>query len=166
MKPSLMLVSSFRSSGEVARPDCLTTFAFDGAVSSVSTVHFGFPEPVCVPVQPSGVEPVRLLSKPIAWFDMSFISSSKNVAAIIAQRACSWRMSISFDVTVERQLTSAPSFKKPHRTLDCLPGKMSACHVSGIEAGVTQRRGRLTSDMKAIDAECDDRFGLRQGTDP
>ena len=58
MKPSLMLVSFFRSSGKVARPDCLTTFAFDGAVSSLSTVHFGLPDPVSVAVHPSGAEPV------------------------------------------------------------------------------------------------------------
>jgi hypothetical protein len=38
-KPSLMLVSFFRSSGKVARPDCLSTFDFEGAVSSLSTVH-------------------------------------------------------------------------------------------------------------------------------
>jgi len=82
-----MLLSSFRSSGKVARPDCLTTPRFDGAVWSLSTVHFGSPEPVRVDVQPSGAAPIRLLSKLTAWFDMSFISSRKNVAAIMARRA-------------------------------------------------------------------------------
>jgi hypothetical protein len=44
----------------------LSTFDFDGAVSSLSTVHFGSPDPVRVEVQPSGAAPVCVLSKPIA----------------------------------------------------------------------------------------------------
>ena len=31
------------------------------------------------------------------------------------------------------------SFKQLHRTLDCLPGIMSACHVAGVKPGVAQR---------------------------
>src|SRR6267154_6852339 len=91
-KPSLMLLSFFRSSGYVARPDCLSTVNFDGAVRSLSTVHFGSPDPVRVDVQPSGVVPIRVLSKLTAWFDMSFISIKKNVAATMAQRAWGWRI--------------------------------------------------------------------------
>src|ERR1700722_17973258 len=85
-KPSLMLVSFLRSSGYVARPDCLSTLDFDGAVPSLSTVHFGSPDPVRVAVQPSGATPIWLLSKLIAWFDMSFTSNKKRVAAAAAQR--------------------------------------------------------------------------------
>src|SRR3981189_1148120 len=69
-KPSLMLLSFLRSSGKVARPDCLSTFDVDGAVPSLSTVHFGSPFPVRVGVQPSGAVPIRLLSKkiPLRWW--------------------------------------------------------------------------------------------------
>ena len=35
-------------------------------------------------------------------------------------------MAISYDVTVKRKLTSARSFKKPHRAFDCFPRKVSA----------------------------------------
>src|SRR5437868_10290146 len=88
-KPSLMLLSFFSSSGYVARPDCLSTFDFDGAVASLSTVHFGSPDPVRVAVQPSGVPPVWLLSKLIAWFDMSLTPSKrKSAAAMMALRRC------------------------------------------------------------------------------
>src|SRR4030088_1736766 len=85
-KPSLRLLSYFSNNGYVARPDCLSTFDFDGAVSSLSTVHFGSPDPVRVAVQPSGAAPVRLFSKLIAWFDMSLISRSRSVAAIMVRR--------------------------------------------------------------------------------
>jgi hypothetical protein len=66
----------------------LSTFDFDGAVSSLSIVYFGSPDPVRVAVQPSGVAPMWILSKLIAWCDMSFISRRKNAAAIMAQRVC------------------------------------------------------------------------------
>src|ERR1700731_4852294 len=58
------------------------------------------------------------------------------------------------------------SLKELHRALDRFPGVMSACHVAGIKPGLAQRRGRLTSDVKAVDTERDDGFGLRQGADP
>src|SRR3954454_17448285 len=87
-KPSLMLLSFFSSSGYVARPDCLSTFDFDGAVSSLSTVHFGSPDPVRVEVQPSGAAPVGAPSKLIAWFDMALTPVKKSVAAMIVLRRC------------------------------------------------------------------------------
>src|SRR5207302_11232908 len=43
---------------------------------------------------------------------------------------------------------------------------MPASHVPGIKSGLAQRRGRLTPDVEAVDAERDDGFGLRQGADP
>src|SRR5450631_1810678 len=86
-----MLVSFFRSSGYVARPDCLTTFDFDGAVSSLSTVHFGSPDPVRVAVQPSGATPIWVLSKLMAWFDMSFTPKrTREVTAIMALWRFGW----------------------------------------------------------------------------
>src|SRR5882757_11348525 len=85
-KPSLMLASFFSSSGYVARPDCLSTFDFDGAVASLSTVHFGSPDPVRVEVQPSGATPVCVLSKLIAWFDMALTPVKKSVAAMMVLR--------------------------------------------------------------------------------
>src|SRR3954468_24059214 len=87
-KPSLMLLSFFSSSGYVARPDCLSTFDFDGAVSSFSTVHFGSPDPVRVEVQPSGAAPVCVLSKLIARFDMSLTPMKKIMVAMMPQRHC------------------------------------------------------------------------------
>src|SRR5215831_8655503 len=63
MKPSLMSVLSFNSRGKVARPDCLTTFEFEGAVLSCSIVHFGSPLPVLVAVQPCGAAPIASASK-------------------------------------------------------------------------------------------------------
>src|ERR1700726_497096 len=78
-----MLLSFFRSSGKVARPDCLSMFDFDGAVSSLSTVHFGSPLPVRVAAQPSGVAPIWLLSKLTLLSDMSFTSIEKSVAALV-----------------------------------------------------------------------------------
>src|SRR5450631_29681 len=101
-----MLVSFFRSSGYVARPDCLSTFDFDGAVSSLSTVHFGSPDPVRVAVQPSGTTPIRVLSKLIAWFDMSFTPRRKSVAAIMALRRCGsgmYRKTRGFTALLARQ---------------------------------------------------------------
>src|SRR5882757_11394428 len=87
-KPSLRLLSFFSNNGYVARPDCLSTFDFDGAVSSLSTVHFGSPDPVRVEVQPSGAAPVWVLSKLIAWFDMALTPVKKSVAAMMALRCC------------------------------------------------------------------------------
>src|SRR5215831_8110393 len=63
MKPSLMSASSFNSRGKVARPDCLTTFEFEGAVLSCSIVHFESPLPVLVAVQPFGAAPIASASK-------------------------------------------------------------------------------------------------------
>src|SRR3954464_6131867 len=87
-KPSLMLLSFFNSRGYVARTDCLSTFDFDGAVSSLSMVHFGAPDPVRVEVQPSGATPVCVLSKLIAWFDMSLAAMKKIMVAMMPQRRC------------------------------------------------------------------------------
>src|SRR5438552_3883060 len=47
----------------VARPDCFRTFGLLGAVSSLSTVHFGSPVPVFVAVHPGGGAPAVRLSK-------------------------------------------------------------------------------------------------------
>src|SRR6478736_664261 len=139
-----MLLSFFSSSGYVARPDCLSTFDFDGAVSSFSTVHFGSPVPVRVTVQPSGAAPVPVASKLIAWFDMSFTPIRKSVAATMALRRCGWGIwpasreieNSGVRVAVKRCSTGGGSFKQLHRTLDCLPGIMSAGHVAGVEAGL------------------------------
>src|SRR5665213_460610 len=144
-KPSLMAASFFRINGKAARPDCFRTFDFDGAVSSISVVHFGSPDPVRVDVQPSGAAPIWLLSKLIAWFDMSLTSMK---------------------LRSKRKLTSAWSFKKLYRALDRLPGEMSARHVTGVEPSLAQRRSRLAAEVEAIDAERDDGLGLGKGINP
>src|SRR5215472_10118949 len=62
-KPSLRLVSSLRQTGKVAWPDCFRTLGALGAVSSFSMVHFSWPVPVLVAVQPGSGAPVLRLSK-------------------------------------------------------------------------------------------------------
>ena len=49
----------------MARPDCFTTFDFDGAVGSYSTVHLGFPVPVFATTQPTGALPIVSVSNVI-----------------------------------------------------------------------------------------------------
>src|SRR5215813_5668411 len=81
MKPSLMSVSSFNSRGKVARPDCLTTFEFEGAVLSCSIVHFGSPLPVLVAVQPFGAAPIASASKLAVLSAMALASTEQRNAA-------------------------------------------------------------------------------------
>src|SRR6266568_4119184 len=61
--PSLRLVLFFRQIGYVASPDCLSTFGFEGAVSSATTAHFASPMPVLVAVHPAGASPTLSSSK-------------------------------------------------------------------------------------------------------
>src|SRR6516164_4120086 len=77
MKPSLMSVSSFNSRGKVARPDCLTTFEFEGAVLSCSIVHFESPLPVLVAVQPFGAAPITSASKLAVLSAMALVSTAQ-----------------------------------------------------------------------------------------
>src|SRR5437868_13386376 len=51
-------------------------------------------------------------------------------------------------------------------TADRLPAGVAAFHVLRVEAGLAQRNGGATSDMKSVDAEHDDRIGLRQLAHP
>src|SRR5215216_5065868 len=62
-KPSLRLASSLMQTGYVAWPDCFNTFGLLGAVSSATTAHRAWPEPVWVAIQPVGAFPVSALSK-------------------------------------------------------------------------------------------------------
>src|SRR5215831_18185003 len=80
MKPSLMSASSFNSRGKVARPDCLTTFEFEGAVLSCSIVHFESPLPVLVAVQPFGAAPIASVSKLAVLSSMALASTEKRNA--------------------------------------------------------------------------------------
>src|SRR5438046_3219118 len=51
-------------------------------------------------------------------------------------------------------------------TTDRLPAGMAAFHVLRVEAGLAQRNGGATSDMKSVDAEDDHGVGLRQLAHP
>src|SRR2546423_10318626 len=62
-KPSLRLVLFLKQTGNVASPDCFNTFAWLGAESSFSTLHFAEPLPVWVAVHPGGASPILRLSK-------------------------------------------------------------------------------------------------------
>src|SRR5215831_18907827 len=100
MKPSLMSASSFNSRGKVARPDCLTTFEFEGAVLSGSIVHFGSPLPVLVAVQPFGAAPIAPASKLAVLSAMALASTEqRNAAAVKIARICDrpiWPRSSAF----------------------------------------------------------------------
>src|SRR5205809_1842789 len=63
MKPSFRFVSFLKQIGNVATPDCFSTLALLGAVSSFSTVHLALPLPVSVALQPVGALPMGELSK-------------------------------------------------------------------------------------------------------
>src|ERR1700730_16074008 len=92
MKPSLMSVSSFNSRGNVARPDCLSTFEFEGAVLSSSIVHFESPLPVLVAVQPFGAAPIASAPKPAVLSAMALASTAqRNAAAMKIARIASGR---------------------------------------------------------------------------
>src|SRR5438270_3095725 len=66
----------------------------------------------------------------------------------------------------ETCVMARPSPEQLHRTLGRLPGIMSARHVASIESSLAQDLRRLAANVEAVDAECDDRLGLRQLADP
>src|SRR5262249_38944778 len=65
----------------VARPDCLITFEFEGAVLSCSIVHFESPLPVLVAVQPFGAAPIASASKLALLSAMALASTGQGNAA-------------------------------------------------------------------------------------
>src|SRR5215469_4310327 len=53
-----------------------------------------------------------------------------------------------------------------HPPLDGLPGIVPAGHVTRVKARLAQCLGGLAANVEAVDAECDNRIGLRQLADP
>src|SRR5882762_1563637 len=66
-----------------SRPDCLTTFNFEGAVWSCSIVHFGLPLPVLVAIQPLGVAPTASVSKLAVLSAMAVASIKQSSVAAV-----------------------------------------------------------------------------------
>src|ERR1043166_3099932 len=77
-KPSLILSSIFAAQQNVASPDCLRTFAREGAVSSLTTSHLATPLPVMPVFQPFGK--LAASSKVTLVSDIAKLDATTNTA--------------------------------------------------------------------------------------
>src|SRR5207253_7766630 len=92
--PSLIFVSFLKQTGNVAWPDCFSTFGLLGADSSFSIAHFADPPPVCVAFQPAGAAPV-------------FISSKLTVSAMASAVAMVIAIIVKLNVFIDSSLADA-----------------------------------------------------------
>src|SRR5262245_45840674 len=68
--------------------------------------------------------------------------------------------------TRKRRRSRSSSGLHLHRPAGCLPARVAAVHVLGVEAGVAQLDGGLAADVEAVGAIDHHRFRLRQLADP